>query len=388
MIQFGNNVSRKTETKTRRYWKPNVLSKSLYSIALKKRIKLRITSKVLKTIDREGGLDEYLLKDNERRVKELGPLGWALRWTLMQKPEVITRLRAEAAALGLDQATIDEQWPTAALKAQRKAEQALMAPQNDALAETEDQEMWAPEEEDEVDSELGAPVVSQQERKAAAQAASEYTRAVKAAQRYLSRGVVDSEEEGLKLAFIRAKERQEAASRLRRNFTKKIVEQFTAEEAQEVRDRLNLPTIKDRTARRIAYNQWRREQIEQAGSYEAWKAASDPEKATARAAMLEEAGGLEAWQAVRKLKYASLISDAETASTNDTLDIETKVYYANAIDKADRAIRARHSGGEDAYVELTLEDLSLSQPSSEAGSDAWAALVSSSKASPQRELNA
>jgi large subunit ribosomal protein L28 len=37
MIQFGNNVSVKTETKTRRYWKPNVLSKSLYSVALKKR---------------------------------------------------------------------------------------------------------------------------------------------------------------------------------------------------------------------------------------------------------------------------------------------------------------------------------------------------------------
>ena len=33
-IQFGNNVSRKTETKTRRHWKPNVLRKSLYSVAL------------------------------------------------------------------------------------------------------------------------------------------------------------------------------------------------------------------------------------------------------------------------------------------------------------------------------------------------------------------
>ena len=29
MIQFGNNVSRKTETKTRRKWTPNVLSKIL-----------------------------------------------------------------------------------------------------------------------------------------------------------------------------------------------------------------------------------------------------------------------------------------------------------------------------------------------------------------------
>ncbi|KAF2263196.1 hypothetical protein CC78DRAFT_534201 [Lojkania enalia] len=111
MIQFGNNVSPKTETKTRRHWLPNVLNKSLYSIALGKKIKLRVTSKVLKTIDREGGLDEYLLKDSERRIAELGPIGWNLRWMLMQTPEVIERLRAEAASSGIPQETIDQEWP-------------------------------------------------------------------------------------------------------------------------------------------------------------------------------------------------------------------------------------------------------------------------------------
>lgn len=111
MIQFGNNVSRKTKTTTRRSWKPNVLSKSLYSVVLKKRIKLRITKKVLKTLDREGGLDEYLLKQCETRIKQLGPIGWALRWTLLQRPEVVNRLRAEAKALGIPQEDIDRQWP-------------------------------------------------------------------------------------------------------------------------------------------------------------------------------------------------------------------------------------------------------------------------------------
>lgn len=114
-IQFGNNVSDDTETHTRRYWKPNILTKSLYSIALKKRIKLRITAKVLKTMDREGGLDEYLLKETPARVKELGPMGWALRWRLMQTPEVIARFRAQAAALGLTQDIIDKQWPTTSM---------------------------------------------------------------------------------------------------------------------------------------------------------------------------------------------------------------------------------------------------------------------------------
>ncbi|KAF2639267.1 hypothetical protein P280DRAFT_383913, partial [Massarina eburnea CBS 473.64] len=110
MIRFGNNVSRKTETTTRRDWKPNVLSKSLYSVALKKRIHLRITAKVLKIIDNEGGLDEYLLKPSEARIKELGPMGWALRWTLLQKPEIVQRMRDEAAGLGLTQEQIDRQW--------------------------------------------------------------------------------------------------------------------------------------------------------------------------------------------------------------------------------------------------------------------------------------
>ncbi|KAF2470666.1 uncharacterized protein BDR25DRAFT_204479, partial [Lindgomyces ingoldianus] len=100
-IQFGNNVSRKSETKTRRHWKPNVLSKSLYSVTLDKKIKLRVTARVLKTIDREGGLDAYLLKESESRVKELGPLGWSLRCVLLQKPLVIQQMRAKAQALGL-----------------------------------------------------------------------------------------------------------------------------------------------------------------------------------------------------------------------------------------------------------------------------------------------
>ncbi|KAF2689769.1 hypothetical protein K458DRAFT_414027 [Lentithecium fluviatile CBS 122367] len=123
-IQFGNNVSKKTETTTRRHWKPNVLSKSLYSVALKKRIHLRITAKVLKTVDREGGLDEYLLKQSEARIKELGPMGWALRWTLLQRPEVIRRLRAEALALGVPQERVDQQWPEPPVTAQEAIEEA------------------------------------------------------------------------------------------------------------------------------------------------------------------------------------------------------------------------------------------------------------------------
>jgi large subunit ribosomal protein L28 len=110
-IQFGNNVSKDTETKTRRHWKPNIVTKGLYSVILKKRIRLRLTSRVLKTMDREGGLDNYLLKESEQRIKELGPLGWALRWRLMQTRKVKAQFRAEAAELGIPQEVIDQQWP-------------------------------------------------------------------------------------------------------------------------------------------------------------------------------------------------------------------------------------------------------------------------------------
>lgn len=385
MIRFGNNVSKDTETKTRRNWKPNVLSKSLYSVALKKRIKLRITAKVLKTMDREGGLDEYLLKDNVARIKELGPMGWALRWTLMQKPEVIERLRADAAALGLDQATIDRQWPTPQMMAQQKAAQGtLIRDVNSGFVETEGQEMWSGEEAED------PAMRSEQEKKLESYAATEYIKATKAAERYLSRGVVDSVEEGLKLAFIRAKERVEAAALLKQKFNRKYQEAgFTKEDLQEIRTKFNLPNIKDYTARKIAYNQRKRKMIDEAGGIEAWNAA----KAAAHVARVQEAGGEEAFLAQRKAEYAALIAEAETASTNQDMDAERRSYLETAIEKADRAIKAKAGSGQDDYVESIVEEFRkqslgglseiyhASQSERNAGGDAWGALVSSSKKS-------
>jgi large subunit ribosomal protein L28 len=383
MIRFGNNVSKDTETKTRRNWKPNVLSKSLYSVALKKRIKLRITAKVLKTMDREGGLDEYLLKDNVARIKELGPMGWALRWTLMQKPEVIERLRADAAALGLDQATIDKQWPTPQMMAEQRAAQGTLirdvrsgAPENLEFVETEGQEMWAGED-------------PAQEEDVKSNAATEYIKAVKAAERYLSRGRVDSIEEGLKLAFIRAKEREEAAALLKRKQTRKYQEAgFTKEDLDEIRTKFNLPTTKDHTARKIAYNQRKRKMIDEAGGIEAWNAA----KAAAHNARVAEAGGEEAFLAARKAEYAALIAEAETASTNEAMDAERRSYLETAIEKADRAIKAKAGSGQDDYVESIVEEFRKQSPGGlsaiyqaaeqerSAGGDAWGALVNSSNA--------
>jgi large subunit ribosomal protein L28 len=377
MIQFGNNVSRKTETKTRRYWKPNVLSKSLYSVALKKRIKLRITSNVLKTMDREGGLDEYLLKDNEHRLKELGPLGWALRWTLMQRPEVIDRMRAQAAALGIDQATIDAQWPTHQTLAEQRASQKGFVRAADLLGEEEGAEEDAEE-------------YTKTERRAMNSAGTEYDRAVIAAERYLTRGHVDSEEAGIKLAFIRAKERKEASKSNQEHFANKLKEQFSAEDVAATKAKFDLPAkLNDEKVRKIAYNQWRRQEIEKAGSYEAWRAQIDTEKAAQVKAKLASAGEIVS-ENERRRTFSALIAEAETAATNNSLPPSKRMTLQNAIAKADRVIKAKAAGGKEAYVEAVMEERQALMPKTlgdvvnkakKKGEDAWVALVQSSNKS-------
>ncbi|KAK9813979.1 hypothetical protein WJX73_007728 [Symbiochloris irregularis] len=68
-IRFGNNISEDGENKTRRSWKPNVHHKRLYSEALDRMIRLRVSTTALKTIDKYGGLDRYLLATPDRRLQ-------------------------------------------------------------------------------------------------------------------------------------------------------------------------------------------------------------------------------------------------------------------------------------------------------------------------------
>lgn len=53
------------------------------------------------TIDKVGGLDEYLLSTKPARLKSLGPYGWKLRYDLMKTPAIQSRFRKERKALGL-----------------------------------------------------------------------------------------------------------------------------------------------------------------------------------------------------------------------------------------------------------------------------------------------
>ncbi|KAK9383999.1 mitochondrial 54S ribosomal protein bL28m [Kockiozyma suomiensis] len=85
--QSGNIVTEKLENKIKRRWLPNIVVTSLYSDALKRSIRLHCATKVLKTIKKEGGLDNYLTKDKAARIKELGPRGWRLRYAVLLRKQ-------------------------------------------------------------------------------------------------------------------------------------------------------------------------------------------------------------------------------------------------------------------------------------------------------------
>jgi large subunit ribosomal protein L28 len=60
----GNNVSH-ANNKTKRIYRPNLQSISLVSEALGNAYTLRISMNALRTVDRSGGLDPFLLKSKD-----------------------------------------------------------------------------------------------------------------------------------------------------------------------------------------------------------------------------------------------------------------------------------------------------------------------------------
>lgn len=112
-IRFGNVVAEKYKNKSRTTWLPNRHTKRLWSVSLGAFIRTRMTASVLHTIDRLGGIDEYLLGSKSKRIKELGPAGWRLRWKIIQTPAIQARFAKERAALGLPPKINDTtQFPT------------------------------------------------------------------------------------------------------------------------------------------------------------------------------------------------------------------------------------------------------------------------------------
>mmetsp|Transcript_15132 Transcript_15132/g.18437 ORF Transcript_15132/g.18437 Transcript_15132/m.18437 type:complete len:190 (-) Transcript_15132:179-748(-) len=79
-IRSGNNLSF-SMNKTKRKFKPNVFKKKVYSEILDEMIQFHLTTSALRTIDKVGGLDNYLL--TSRHVKE--GKAWTVKQRLLQK---------------------------------------------------------------------------------------------------------------------------------------------------------------------------------------------------------------------------------------------------------------------------------------------------------------
>ncbi|OCT44221.1 hypothetical protein CLCR_00644 [Cladophialophora carrionii] len=87
-VQSGSKISKgRNKGKTLRHWFPNVRVETVRSEALGRELKLPITARVMRTIKKCGGIDAYVTGIKPARIKELGLLGWKLRWLVMTSPK-------------------------------------------------------------------------------------------------------------------------------------------------------------------------------------------------------------------------------------------------------------------------------------------------------------
>ena len=68
-VMTGNNRSH-AENKTKRVFRPNLVRSSLYSEALGERVRLRISANALRTIEKRGGIDAFLMAERTSRLTE------------------------------------------------------------------------------------------------------------------------------------------------------------------------------------------------------------------------------------------------------------------------------------------------------------------------------
>ncbi|RVU35220.1 50S ribosomal protein L28 [Hwanghaeella grinnelliae] len=68
-VMTGNNVSHAMNHSRRRFL-PNLQSTRLMSDALNEQVRLRLTTNAIRTIEKNGGLDAFLLKTPNRKLPE------------------------------------------------------------------------------------------------------------------------------------------------------------------------------------------------------------------------------------------------------------------------------------------------------------------------------
>ena len=68
-VQAGNNVSH-AHNKSRRLFLPNVQNTSLLSDALGRSVRLKLSTRAIRTIEKNGGLDAYLMKTSNTKLPD------------------------------------------------------------------------------------------------------------------------------------------------------------------------------------------------------------------------------------------------------------------------------------------------------------------------------
>jgi large subunit ribosomal protein L28 len=79
-VMSGNNVSH-AKNRTRRKFLPNLQNVKLFSKSLDKFINMKICVRSLKTVEKNGGLDDYLKKTSNR---VLAPEAKAIKNTILK----------------------------------------------------------------------------------------------------------------------------------------------------------------------------------------------------------------------------------------------------------------------------------------------------------------
>ena len=92
---------KKFDDVSNRSWGVNVHRKRIWSDALDKFVRLKVQIRVLKTIDKVGGLDNYILGEKPARIKQLGIKGWDLRQQVLRTRKIRLRTQEERKQLGL-----------------------------------------------------------------------------------------------------------------------------------------------------------------------------------------------------------------------------------------------------------------------------------------------
>ncbi|RMZ77565.1 hypothetical protein DV737_g4296, partial [Chaetothyriales sp. CBS 132003] len=101
-LATGHRISRgRNKGKTLRKWFPNIRVETVRSKALGRDLTLPVRARVMRTIRKVGGLDQYVLGNRPARIKELGLLGWKLRWLVLTSPKMKQAYAAERRKLGL-----------------------------------------------------------------------------------------------------------------------------------------------------------------------------------------------------------------------------------------------------------------------------------------------